>query len=148
MNNTSYWGGAIALVLIFTAASLQAMQPLEVVYPEDDGPVIESQQLYIDNQAYLREFESQRRARVLAGTTSAPVAVIKKSSRTRSFTPFSFPYYRDSLSSDFLGIEVQGGATVIRYVDGYQPNCCAPLYYLRPRPPIAVPYQGPTSQGR
>lgn len=136
----------IALPLLCIGVSLQAMQPLEVVYPEDDGPVVESQQLYIDNQAYLREFERRRTARLLDDSGGAPVAVIRKKS-VRSFTPFSYPFYQDYTSNEYLGVEVRGGGTVIRYVDGYQPNCCVPFYNVRPRPPVAVPYQGSSPPG-
>lgn len=134
----------VTLLVILSAGTVWASGPLPVIYGEDeDDPIVESQQSYIDNQAYLREFENQRRTRVLSPTRKAPVAVIRKKSRVRSFSPFSFPYYRDHESSDFLSIEVQGEGTTIRYVDGYQPNCCGPYYHVQPRPLRPTPYNYP-----
>jgi hypothetical protein len=124
----------LSIILLF-AGPVQALDPLPVIYGEDESDeIVESQQSYIDNQAYLREFEQKRTARVLSTPREAPVAVIKRKSRARSFTPFNFPFYRDYQSSDFLSVEVQGNGTTVRYVDGYQPNCCGPYYYAPPRP--------------
>ncbi len=140
------------LCVIFLGGSTSlAGGPLPVVYPEDsDEDVVEGemQQGYIDNQSYLREAEQLARERVLHPPTPAPVAVIRKSERIQNFSPFRYSSYRNNESDSFLGIEVNGGATSIRYYDGYQPNCCRTRYYYRPAPPVAVPYLAPKDRKR
>lgn len=144
-------GKIIALLLIFVCLSSRASLaggPLPVVYPEDsDADDREEivQQRYIDNQAYLREFEQQRRERVLYPHRPAPVSVISLDKRVSSFSPFFAPSFQRYQSSNFVGIGVYDGATSIRYYNGYQPHCCVPRSYFRP-PPVAVPYRPPLRQ--
>ncbi len=141
----------LLFVLFLDSGSSLAGGPLSVVYPEDTGSDAgESamQQTYIDNQSYLREVEQQLRERALYPPPPAPVAVIRKNERGRSFSLFHYPYYRNTESENFLGVEVYGGATFIRYYDGYRPNFGAPRYYYRPAPPVASPYRSPAGRKR
>jgi hypothetical protein len=135
----------LLLIILLSAGVSLAGGPLQVFYSEnsdEDDREGDSQQSYIDNQSYLREFERQRRARALSPPQQAPVGVIvRKSSQRRRFSPFEYPFYRNDESSSFFGMEVSGGATSILYYDGYQPNCCAPRRYYRHSPPVAVPYR-------
>lgn len=140
----------LLLIVLLSSGSSLAGGPLAVLYSEDnaeDDWQGESQQSYIDNQAYLREFERQQRERVLSPAPQAPIAVIRKSEHIRSFSPFQYPYYRNYQRNSFFGVELHGGATSIRYYDGYQPNCCD-RSYVRPFPPVAVPYRSRSGSRR
>jgi hypothetical protein len=142
----------ILLIILLSAGVSAAGGPLPVLYLEnsdEDEQEGDSQQGYIDNQSYLREFERQQRVRALSPPQQAPVGVVvRKSSQHRSFSPFEYPFYRNDESSSFFGMEVYGGATSIRYYDGYQPNCCAPRRYYRHSPPVAVPYRSRSGSRR
>ena len=141
----------VLLLVLSGSGYALAGGPLSVLYPEDSDDrehEVDSQQSYIDNQAYLREFEQQRRERVLHPPPQAPVGVIRKRERVRSFSPFQFPYYQSYSSDSAVGMEVHGGATSIRYYDGYRPNYYAPRYYYHPSPPVATPYRSRSGSRR
>lgn len=127
----------LCLVLVCTSSAeiLWGGDPLSVIYPEpvDDDVIVESQQNYIDNQRYLKEFEKRRLQRVLGSEQGRSVVVV-----TGKY--FGRPNYSDKRHGNYLapdhffGFEYQSGNTVFRYYNGYQPNCCIPIYSVRPPP--------------
>ena len=72
-------GSVLAMLLLVMAGYVDAAEPLPVIYAasEEDGPIVESQQHYIDNQAYLEAFEQRRRQGVLQPASGTSITVIR-----------------------------------------------------------------------
>ena len=142
---------ALTLTGLTGAVVLQAGEPLTIIYSEfdEDDTIVESQQNHIDNQRYLQELERSRRERVLERESSSVIDV-----RVRRYSAIPFSPDRDRgpqhpIEDRFFGMEYQNGTTVLRYYNGYQPNCCTPVYIMQPRKKIdsAVPYRSKKRSG-
>ena len=115
----------IILGIIMTGGIAWAGGPLPVIVSEEGGDDdLEETWNYIDNQAYLRNYEKSR-MNTPAGAVGGEII-----------------RYGDTRRRPGFGLEFNNGSTQIIYYDGYRPNCCYPRQYIVVPPP-SKPHRDP-----